>query len=77
MLTIKIATPDETLFDGQASDISIKTIDGVLSVLPKHVPVISPIVDGYYVLNGKREDIKEGMLIVNDNSLVTILVSQR
>ncbi len=76
MLNIKIATPDATLFDGTAESITVKTIDGVLNVLPRHVPVISPIVNGYFKINGETTEVKNAMLIVSDNSEVTILISQ-
>ncbi len=76
MLNIKIATPDKTLFDGESQQIIVKTIDGVITVLPRHVPVVSPIADGYYIIDNNQVDIKKAMLVIGDDSTVTILISE-
>ena len=46
MLKIKIASPDKTFFNDDAYSITIKTIDGVITVLPNHVPLVSIIKGG-------------------------------
>lgn len=76
MLNVKIATPDATLYDGTTNSITVKTIDGVMNVLPRHVPVISPIVNGYYKIDDQQVDVANAMLIITDKSEVTILISK-
>ena len=78
MLRIKIATPQETLFNDQSETITVKTIDGVITILPRHVPLVSPIKSGYYQIGDQaRVDVSEAMLIVNDQSEVTILITNK
>jgi F-type H+-transporting ATPase subunit epsilon len=77
MLKIKIASPDKTFFNGDAYSITIKTIDGVITVLPKHIPLVSIIKDGYVRVKDQEQiDIKSGFITVNKDSSVDVLISE-
>lgn len=44
-MTIKIMAPDRTFYEGEASFIEFNTIEGILGIYPKHIPmtvVVSP-----------------------------------
>ncbi len=43
MLKLKVVTPDKVLIDEIVDDVSIPTSTGVITVLNKHVPIISTI----------------------------------
>lgn len=47
MLNVKIATPSSKIYDGELDKITIETTNGVITVLPNHVPFITTIEDGY------------------------------
>ncbi len=76
MLKVKIATPEKTLFNDELNQIIIETVDGVITVLPRHVPVISAIKNGFYMINKEKTEVKNAMLIISDKSDVTILISE-
>ena len=46
MLHIDIITPDGTVYQGDASSISLPTPDGEITILPHHIPLISILVPG-------------------------------
>lgn len=44
-MTIKIMAPDRTFYEGEATFIEFNTIEGILGIYPKHIPmtvVVSP-----------------------------------
>ncbi len=76
MIKLKIASPEQTLFDGETSQVTIKTIDGVITVLPNHIPLVSIIEDGYVqVPDNEIINVKKGFVTVNKNSSIDILIS--
>lgn len=77
MLNIKIATPEKKLYEGQNKAITVKTSNGVITILSNHIPLLAPIANGYYKIdNSEKIAITKGMLTVDNNSNVTILVSK-
>lgn len=57
MLSIQIITPERTVFTGEAKGITLPGIDGELTILPGHIPLISLLKTGEIVLRtaeGKR-----------------------
>ncbi|MGL5021557.1 MAG: F0F1 ATP synthase subunit epsilon [Mycoplasmatales bacterium] len=76
MITLKIASPDKTIFNGEVKQITVKTIEGVMTILPRHIPLISTFNDGYVIFDGEKKiDIKKGFISISENSKVDILVS--
>ena len=50
MLKLKVATPDKILVDEIIDSVSIPTTTGVITVLTKHVPIVSTIKSGEMVV---------------------------
>lgn len=77
-LNLKIITPRGTYFEGQVDYLSVKSVDGQLGILPRHTPLIAPLVISKlsFVNNHETNDfaISDGVLIV-EKELMTVLVS--
>ncbi len=73
MLNVKIATPDQKIFDGNLEEIIIQTTVGVITVLPNHVPFISTIEDGYVKFNNEQITISKGTVILSENNALQVL----
>ncbi len=50
MLKIKVVTPDKLLIDEVIDSVSIPTTSGMITVLSKHVPLVSTIKSGEMVI---------------------------
>ncbi|WP_367924538.1 ATP synthase F1 subunit epsilon [uncultured Ruthenibacterium sp.] len=65
---LQIVTPDGEFFDGEAERISVRTIDGDVAILAKHVPYVTALGTGeaHVVVDGqtRRAAANGGMLAV-------------
>lgn len=61
MLTIQIITPERIVFEGQVSGISLPSIEGELTILPGHIPLVALLKSGEITLHNK--DSKRHMAI--------------
>ena len=55
LLEVKIITPDRVVYDGtDIASVTIPTMEGVITVLPGHIPLIAPIKTGeaHFVKDG-------------------------
>lgn len=50
MLHLEIITPDETVYDGDATSVTLSTADGEITVLPGHVPLMTTLVPGVAIV---------------------------
>lgn len=54
-LTVKVITPERVVFSGDADYVSVPGVEGVLGVLPRHIPLFSLIDQGEVVVkNGNK-----------------------
>lgn len=72
LLEVKIITPDRTVYDSDGiSSVTIPTMEGEITILPNHIPLIAPIKTGeaHFVKNGNilALAISGGILEVNGN----------
>lgn len=75
MITLKIAKPDKKVFEGECSRVTIKTIAGVVTILPGHVPLVSIIENGYVTIDQKEPiEIESGYVSVCEDSKIDILI---
>lgn len=72
---LQIAAPDGMRFDGEASMLSVRGIDGELAVMAGHIPFVTALKKGecrVYVEDGsghetiRRATLSGGMLMVSD-----------
>ncbi len=54
MLNIQIITPERIVFEGEAQGISLPSIDGELTILSDHIPLIALLKSGEITLHGKN-----------------------
>ncbi|HET7578274.1 MAG TPA: F0F1 ATP synthase subunit epsilon [Bacillales bacterium] len=47
---VDIVTPDGRVFDGDVNLVSARTMDGDIGVMPKHMPLVSPLKVGIVTL---------------------------
>ncbi len=73
MLTIKIVTPERTLFEGESSSISVMTETGEVTILPGHVPLASLLRAGEVRIDNQVFAISTGLLEVKTGNQVMIL----
>ncbi|MFW6160222.1 MAG: F0F1 ATP synthase subunit epsilon [Acidobacteriota bacterium] len=56
-IKIRIITPGKVLFDGEASQVAIPSVDGALGILPGHRPLVIALGSGEVVCQrGNGED---------------------
>lgn len=55
MLHVSITTPDGTVFQGNADAVTLPTAAGEITVLPKHIPLVSIVLPGTIVLKKGSE----------------------
>ena len=67
-IKLKIVTPEEMVYDGNADRIVVRTVDGEVCILPRHIDYLTAVGEGEtrVVVNGKvlKAHCKGGMLHV-------------
>lgn len=77
MIKLKVISPEESIFNGECAKIQMKTAAGVVTILPKHTPLVTVIKDGYIIIDDQEQiNIKSALVAVNEKSIVDIVVSQ-
>lgn len=75
-IELKIVTPEKVLYEGSVEGVSIPTIEGEITVLPGHIPVISAIKAGELRIKkeGNEEyfSITRGVAEISGNSIVIL-----
>lgn len=46
MLSVDIITPDGTVYKGEADSLSLPTLDGEITILPHHIPLLTILAPG-------------------------------
>lgn len=67
---LQIAAPDGLIYDGEATQLSVRGIAGELAIMAGHIPFITALADGssrVYLENGsiKEGHASGGMLVVS------------
>ena len=67
---LQIVTPDGAFFDGEAERVKVRTIDGDVAILPRHIPYVTVLGTGEsnVVVDGslRRAAASGGMLSVTE-----------
>jgi len=76
-MNVDIITPDESLYSGDASAVTVPGIDGSLGILERHAPLISALKKGQVKVtdsSGKETtfDIDGGVAEVKDNKVIIL-----
>ncbi len=54
-MNIQIITPEQTVFTGQVDGLTLPSVTGELTILPGHVPLVTPLKSGEIVLHHGAE----------------------
>jgi F-type H+-transporting ATPase subunit epsilon len=78
-VNVAVVSPEEVLFDGEATQVITRTTEGEVAFLANHAPFLGTLTGGetrIYLLDGsiQRFDIEGGFVEVSRDT-VTILVS--
>lgn len=76
-LTIKIVTPEQIVFEGEAESLSVMTETGEITVLPDHIPLVTSLRPGEMRLKQNGEEnlmvVSTGFLEVRPGNQIVIL----
>jgi F-type H+-transporting ATPase subunit epsilon len=76
-LNLKIATPEKVIYENEVDQVSIPTMEGEITVLPHHIPLISVLAAGELRIKDKDGDhvmaLAGGFLEVRANNELVIL----
>ncbi len=77
MLHFKLVTPERVLFEQEAASVTLPTVEGEITILPKHEPLVAALKAGvakFVYPDGKVEDIAvSGGFIQVEHNQVTVL----
>ncbi|WP_227937047.1 F0F1 ATP synthase subunit epsilon [Alkalihalobacillus deserti] len=45
-IQVSVVTPDGKVYDGDVDMVSVRTVEGELGILPKHIPLVAPLTVG-------------------------------
>ena len=72
-LAVLLITPQEVLFDGKARSVILPGEKGTFEVLPHHKPLLSLIVKGEILVDGRPFPIQRGVAKVAKNLLQAVI----
>lgn len=75
-MKLKIVTPERLVFEGEVDAVYAQATDGQVGILPKHVPLVTPLSMGVlrYVSGGvKKPAAVMGGILSTDGKAVTVL----
>jgi len=76
-MTLEILTPDKTVFEGEATSVTLPGTLGFFEILNHHAPIISTLEDGKVTIrNGNTKEevyfIKGGVVEASNNKVVIL-----
>jgi F-type H+-transporting ATPase subunit epsilon len=76
-LKFKIVTPEKVIYENEISQVSIPTMSGEVTILPKHIPLVSVLKAGELKIKDKNGEhnlaVSGGFLEVRGNNEIVIL----
>ncbi|MFA5099642.1 MAG: hypothetical protein WC547_02020 [Candidatus Omnitrophota bacterium] len=75
MLDVQLISTEEVVFEGKANSIIFPGEYGVFELLPYHKPLVSRLVSGNLVIDGRLYPIRRGLVGLNHNK-ATIIVEK-
>lgn len=77
MIKFKIVTPEKSIYENEIFQVTIPTVDGEITILPNHIPLVSVLKAGELRLKDKSGEhqmaISGGFLEVKEHNEVVIL----
>jgi F0F1-type ATP synthase epsilon subunit len=75
MIDVQLISTEEIVFEGKANSITFPGEYGVFEILPYHKPLVSRLVSGNLVIDGRLYPIRRGLVGLNHNK-ATIIVEK-
>ncbi|MFA6005131.1 MAG: ATP synthase F1 subunit epsilon [Patescibacteria group bacterium] len=78
MLHVKIITPEKAVFEDDVESLTCQTVDGDVTILPQHIPLLTLLKDGVITIRRKtgEEYFSAGSGYIETNGkIVRILIS--
>lgn len=76
-LKFELTTPERVVFSSEVDQITLPTMDGEITILPQHIPLVAQLVPGVAVLknNGDTEEVavSGGFIQIDGKGGVTVL----
>lgn len=74
---VTIAKVHENLFSGEADSLTAPTTEGVVTILPKHEPLVANLKEGELIVRSKdgekKFNVTDGVLEVSNNQATVLL----
>lgn len=81
MLRVSVFTLQKKMYEGEAEMVTVPGVDGMLGILPHHIPLVTALKEGSVDIRTKtgeeRIEIEKGILEVRPKSEVILLVRTR
>ena len=75
-MTLEILTPDKTLYQGEATSVTLPGTLGSFQILNNHAPIISTLQDGKVTVKGSGKDdtymIRGGVVEASNNKVMIL-----
>lgn len=75
-MTLEILTPDQTIFQGEVTAVTVPGVLGSFQVLKDHAPIISTLEDGKVIVKTAASEesffIKGGVIEVLNNKIMVL-----
>lgn len=73
MLNVRVFTPEEILFQGQAEHVIVPGESGVFEVLPFHKRILSRLLSGVIIIDKESIPIFRGIIQAGENQINIIM----
>ena len=73
MLNVVLSKPNEVVYEGQARSVILPGENGVLELLPFHKPLMSRLIAGSVIIDGKAFSIRRGVVGVSLDKVTVII----
>lgn len=71
-MTVKVLTPDEIVFEGEAKVVSLPGLGGRFQIMDNHAPLIAALGEGNIKIDAKEVKISSGFIEVANNVLTVL-----
>lgn len=72
MLDVFILSPEGVIFEGKAESVSLPGERGIFEVLPFHKNLLSRLLSGLVIVDGRIFSIRRGIVKVKNNTVTII-----
>ena len=78
--TVEIVTPEKSIFNSEANEVTIPSYEGQMGILKDHIPLITFLRPGVIIIKGQEEKkyyVEEGTIEFSNNNLLILTSTAR